>query len=99
LYINFSVAPEVASDLLQPEPQGETAREILDIAAGYELGVVQLHSAIEDPLMARSFFIIVPDQETAAAIIMRLQALPQVESAYLTPPGEPPGNLPAGAPL
>jgi hypothetical protein len=99
LYINFTVEPEVASDLLKPEPQGQAAREILAIAAGYELGVVQLHPGVDDCLMARNFFISVPDLETGQAIVLRLQALPAVESAYLTPPGEAPDEAPAGAPF
>ncbi len=99
LYINFTVEPEVASDLLSPQPRGQAAREILDIASSHGLTVEQLHPGIDDPLMSRNFFIAVPDQETAQAIVSRLQGLQGVESAYFTPPGEPPGESPGGAPF
>ena len=99
MFINFSVEPGVAADLLLPEPRGEAANEILGIASEYGLDVEQLHPGVEDPLMASSFFIAVPDQETALAIVARLQALPAVESAYFTPPGEPPGESPGGLPF
>jgi hypothetical protein len=99
LYINITVSPEVAADLLRSQSRSTAAREILDIVSDYGLEVEPLHPGVEDPLMSRNFFIAVPDQEIAEEVVARLQALPAVESAYFTPPGEPPGESPGGAPF
>ena len=98
MFVYMSVTPEVASELRHSAPGCEAAQEIVNIAGEYGLKVEQLHPGVEDPLMARSFFIDVQDTVIAQEVITRLKSVEGVEAAYLTPAGEPPGESPGGAP-
>jgi hypothetical protein len=89
MYVIVQVAPPAAVR----GPDSASAGLPLDLkeaASRLGIDVRPMHPGVDDPALARYFYVEAPDQPAAERVIAQLQKLRGVEAAFLKPPEGPP---------
>lgn len=86
--VTVHVRPEADLKVSNEQQATPQAKEIAETAK--ELGVMlePMHPNVDDPRLANSFAVEVPDAATAGRVIDRLQNLAAIEAAYVKPSDE-----------
>jgi malic enzyme len=86
--VTVHVRPDAKLNSSNDQQATAQAKEIAETAK--QLGVVlePMHPSIDDPRLANSFAVEVPDAAAAERVIDRLQTLEAIEAAYLKPSDE-----------
>jgi hypothetical protein len=69
---------------------GQIPADVRAAAAQLGLSIRPMHPGVEDPALASTFYVEIPDQPAAERVITQLQQCTSVEAAYLKPPEGPP---------